>query len=438
MDDFDRLLATPPLPEALLSLPAASGAFLVGGALRNTRLGRPVTDFDFATPFDPTDLARSFAKRCDGSWFLLDRERHQSRVTWTGANGAGLTFDFAPFRAADLDGDLRDRDFTINAIAISLADRRCYDPLGGQEDIARRELRLCTEHAFRADPLRLLRLVRLAATLDFNVERQTGLRAAAEAGLLAGVAAERRGDELVRVVNDSSVGRGLELCGEIGALPFLLGPGRQDSSGFFAKAADGLRRLDTFIGWLGCHRPQASELLFQPVSRSLLRLGRLRLALVLAAGDHDPVAAESLLALGQENLRALECLCPLPESGLSTAPPADFGKRALARWADQHPFPVDQLLLASALAPTLTAREATLDALDAYLELRSSDRIPDLVDGHWIASCFGLQPGPQLGELVAMLRQEELEGRVRSPDEARKFLILLKEKTVDKKKGGAL
>ena len=438
MDDFDRLLTTPPLPEALLSLPEASGAFLVGGALRNARLQRPVTDFDFATPFDPTDLARSFAEGCGGSWFLLDRERHQSRVTWTGPDGAVLTFDFAPFRAAELDGDLRDRDFTVNAIAISLADRRCYDPLQGQEDIARRELRLCADHAFRADPLRLLRLVRLAATLDFSVETKTGQRAAAEPGLLASVAAERRGDELVRLVNDTSVGRGLELLGEIGAIPFIFGPGRQSCSAFFTNAADGLRRLDTFIGWLDCRHPRVSEVLFQPVSRSLLRLGRLRLALVLAAGDHDPATAESLLALGQENLRALECLCSPHLSGISASPPTDLGQRALARWAERHPFPVDQLLLAAALAPTMAAREATLGALEAFLDLRSADRIPDLVDGHWIASCFGLQPGPQLGELVAMLRQEELEGRVRNPDEARKFLILLKEKTVDKKKGGAL
>ncbi|AMV72331.1 cytidine-specific tRNA nucleotidyltransferase [Desulfuromonas sp. DDH964] len=438
MDEFERLLATPPIPEALLPIPAAAEAFLVGGALRNARLHLSVTDFDFATPFDPTELARSFARRCGGRWFLLDRERNQSRVSWTGPDGAVLTFDFAPFRAADLDGDLRDRDFTVNAIAISLADHRCYDPLQGEEAIARRELQLCADYAFRADPLRLLRLVRLATTLDFSVETRTWQRAAAEAGLLAGVAAERRGDELVRLVNDTSVARGVELLGEIGAIPFLFGPGRQDSSSFFTKSVDGLRRLNTFIDWLGSHSPQVSAVLFQPVSRSLLRLGRLRLALVLGAGNHDPVSAEALLALGQENLRALQILCPLSESGFSAPPPTGLGQRALARWADQYPFPVDQLLLASALAPTLTDREAILDALDAYLELRSSDRIPDLVDGHWIASCFGLQPGPQLGELVARLRQEELEGRVRKPDEARKFLILLKEKTVDKKKGGAL
>jgi len=84
------------------------------------------------------------------------------------------------------------------------------------------------------------------------------------------------------------------------------------------------------------------------------------------------------------------------------------------------------------------ARKALLEALTAYLELQQEGRIPDLVDGHWISDHLDVPPGPQLGELVAALRAAELSGAVENPDEARKFLNLLREKTIDKKNGVTL
>ena len=437
METFARLLETPPLPQALLPLPGAAEAFLVGGALRNALLGLPVTDFDFTTPYDPSSLARAFAARCGGRWFVLDAARSQSRVVWTAPAGTQLTFDFAPFRAADLAGDLRGRDFTVNTLALALGSRQLFDPLGGAADLAARLLRDCAAHTFTEDPLRILRAVRLAVTLGFAIEAGTWERAGQNAELLHGVPAERRADEVVRIVNHPRAVAGLELLARVGVVPQLFGPRPASASRWLEQAAAELARLTEFAAWLPDRHPQLAALLSAPVGRSLLRLGRLRLACIIAPGSFDPAAVEERLALGRETLMALEHLLPVV-SGSQPPPPTRPTRRSQARWAAQEDFAEDRLLLAAALAPDAPAREAQLGALAAFLDLQQEGRIPDLVDGRWITRNLGVAPGPELGELLAALREAELSGTVQNPDEARKFLILLREKTVDKKNGEAL
>lgn len=437
MDILTRLLAIPPLPEALLPLPGAAGAYLVGGALRDGLLGRAVTDFDFATPGDPTVLAQSFARRCAGRWFLLDPGRRQSRVVWKAQDGNLLTFDFAPFRAADLEGDLRGRDFTVNALALSLGDRRLHDPLQGRADLAGRQLRTCAPESFAEDPLRVLRAVRLAVTLDFSLDALTRKQAAAHANLLGRVAAERRGDELVSIANHPRALEGLALLEALEITPYIFGRGGDAGQGWVKRSGAGFRHLAILADWLGDRRPELAALLTLPVSRSLQRLGRLRLACLLAAGPFDPAALDGFLALGRDNLRALQVLVPIALQGLE--PPADLAtRRARARWAALGPFVADRLLLGAALAGTEAERDALLNILEAYLSLERGGRIPDLVAGDHICRICGLEPGPRLGQIVDRLRAAELEGTVETPDQARKFLISLREKTVDKKNGKPL
>jgi poly(A) polymerase len=437
MTAFTKLLNTPPLPTALLPLPMAAEAFLVGGALRNARLGLPVTDFDFATPFDPTTLAHAFAARCGGRWFMLDASRSQSRVVWTPPGDSPLTFDFAPFRAAGLDGDLRGRDFTVNALALALGTAELYDLLQGEADLSARRLRDCAATTFADDPLRILRAVRLAVTLDFSIEEATWVRAVRHVDLLACVPAERRGDEVVRIVNDLRAFAGLELLAGLGVVPQLFGTEAATDPRWRERAGEGLARLEDFAAWLAGRRPQLTELLAAPVGRALSRLGRLRLACLLPRGPLDASGLDARLALGRETLGALEYLHPIA-TGTPPVPPHLPTLRARARWAEREPHVVDRLLLAAGLVTDPATREALLGALSAWLGLQQEGRIPDLVDGNWIAGHLGILPGPQLGQLVAALRAAELSGSVQNPDEARKFLILLREKTIDKKNGEAL
>ncbi len=172
--------------------------YLVGGAVRDALLGRPSHDLDFAVAHDAVKLARAVANELNGAFYLLDAERGTARVILEQG-----VLDFARFRGEDLPADLRDRDFTINAIALpaeSVAVEAIIDPLGGQNDLAASVIRATGPNAIRSDPIRGLRAIRQAAELEMQILPATGelIRAAAD-GLLD-VSAERVRDELCRLL----------------------------------------------------------------------------------------------------------------------------------------------------------------------------------------------------------------------------------------------
>jgi len=142
---------------------AGEEAWVVGGAVRDELLGRPVLDLDIATR-EPERAARAFAERSGGAPFPLS-ERHGA---WRVALGDERTVDFTPL-AHGIDADLLSRDFTINAIAVPLEGGEPYDPCGGREDLELRSLRAVTDSVFEDDPLRLLRAVRLADELGLRI-----------------------------------------------------------------------------------------------------------------------------------------------------------------------------------------------------------------------------------------------------------------------------
>ncbi len=125
----------------------------------------------------------------------------------------------------DLGAELARRDLTINAIAVDLRDGSWHDPLGGVADIESRLLRACSETAFREDPLRVLRLARLAAELpQFAVEKSTLGLAKDSAAALSTVATERRREEIGRALRTDRPEIALEIWAAVGFFPGALAP----------------------------------------------------------------------------------------------------------------------------------------------------------------------------------------------------------------------
>jgi tRNA nucleotidyltransferase/poly(A) polymerase len=170
-----------------LALEVLSGeeAWVVGGALRDELLGRPVVDVDIAVR-RPEEAARAYARRSRGAPFPLS-EQHGA---WRVALEDGRTVDFTPLRGT-IEGDLATRDFTVNALARPLAGGDVLDPSGGLEDLDLRSLRAVTETIFEDDPLRLLRAVRLEDELGFRLAPLTEELVRAHAHLAARPAGER-------------------------------------------------------------------------------------------------------------------------------------------------------------------------------------------------------------------------------------------------------
>ena len=199
---------------------AGERAWLVGGAVRDRLLG------------PPHERRRRRRRRGAGAGGAGGRARSRPRGVLRALGGVRLLAGGRPRqrlagrpRAAarrELDADLALRDFTVNAIAEPLAGEGLIDPLGGAADLQAGVLRMAGPAAFASDPLRVLRLVRVAVELGMRPERDTESRAREHAEALATVSAERVFVELRRIVAAPAVRAGLELLDELGALAVVL------------------------------------------------------------------------------------------------------------------------------------------------------------------------------------------------------------------------
>jgi tRNA nucleotidyltransferase/poly(A) polymerase len=217
---FSPLLAS--IQEAL---PHDQEIYLVGGAVRDGLLRRESHDLDFAVPSGGIKLARLVANKLEGAFYPLDEERDTGRVVLARGDGDRILLDFAAYRGADIETDLRDRDFTINAIAFDLATQTLLDPLQGGNDLRAKRIRACSPDSLANDPVRILRAVRLAAGLGFQIDVDTRQQMKQAAGQLRSVSPERMRDELFRILDGPQPGtavRALELLSALAsALPEL-------------------------------------------------------------------------------------------------------------------------------------------------------------------------------------------------------------------------
>src|SRR2546425_675470 len=215
---------TPPHIGLLGAVAAAGGrrvtAALVGGAVRDAWLGRPLSqDIDVAVPAGAVDLARRVADRLAGAFVLLDAERGAARVL-----ALGRQLDLTDFRAPTLEGDLAARDYTVNALAVPLGAllRRgrapIVDPTGGLADLRARRLRPPSRGALADDPLRALRGVRLELALGLRLTPGAARAVAAVAPALAAVSAERIRDELIALLALPETARALRRADRLGPL----------------------------------------------------------------------------------------------------------------------------------------------------------------------------------------------------------------------------
>lgn len=219
-------LIFPPILDSVRGiLPDDQPVYLVGGAVRDILLGRPGHDLDFAVERNAIKLARRVADNLHADFYALDPVRDTGRVILTAHEGKRTLMDFAAFRGMDLEADLIGRDFTLNAIALDLADNTIHDPLGGALDLKNRILRSCSPSSFIDDPVRILRGVRLAANFGFQILPDTRKAMKEAAPLLGGVSPERMRDELFHILDGSQPAaclRSLDLLGALdGVLPEL-------------------------------------------------------------------------------------------------------------------------------------------------------------------------------------------------------------------------
>jgi poly(A) polymerase len=220
-----------PLGERFVT--AGESLHLVGGPVRDAMLGRPVVDLDLTTSARPDRIEQLLSGWADAVW---DVGRAFGTI---GCRKGEWTLEITTFRSETYDpasrkpdvnfgdtlaGDLGRRDFTVNAMAVSLPDRTFEDPHHGLVDLAHQQLRTPgrPEDSFGDDPLRMLRAARFAAQLGFTVSPEVVEAMGSMASRIQIVSAERVRDELVKLVLAPWPRRGLTLLVETGLAELVL------------------------------------------------------------------------------------------------------------------------------------------------------------------------------------------------------------------------
>ena len=231
-----EFLVSPDLPPAQLSeifTAAGHQLFLVGGSVRDAFLERDVEDFDFATDAHPDEVASLLENWADAVYKVgaafgtvaAIRGEHTVEVTTfrdevyhDESRKPRVTF------SDNIETDLSRRDFTVNSIALSLADLEPFDPYGGLGDLAARVLKtpLDPEVSFSDDPLRMLRLFRFHATLGFELDESAVEAVRSMGDRLEIVSGERIRDELSKLLVAPAPGAALDALVQSGLTDYFL------------------------------------------------------------------------------------------------------------------------------------------------------------------------------------------------------------------------
>ncbi len=196
--------------------------YLVGGAIRDGLLFKANNDLDFVGTGDPRTIGRKLAEKLSGAFFILDEERNACRVIAKNKQGGRLVFDFTQMRGKSLFDDLIERDFTINAMAINLANPvEIIDPLKGEHDLFEKWLRPCKNSTFTDDPLRVIRAIRYSTQYNLQIELSTCELLQKAISGLAFISKERKRDELFKLLEAENPWIALKLLADFEILPHI-------------------------------------------------------------------------------------------------------------------------------------------------------------------------------------------------------------------------
>ncbi len=205
-------------------------ALLVGGCVRDRLLGLEPGDYDIATNARPAEIERLFpdAIAVGASFGVMLRRAGGAQTEIAtfrseGEYGDGRRPDAVCFEETP-ERDSQRRDFTINAFYEDAASGQVLDFHGGREDLAAKRIRAVGEpdRRFAEDHLRMMRAVRFAARLGFEIENRTATAIRAHAAEIRRIAPERVRDELSRILTEGGARRGMEMLDELGLLVEIL------------------------------------------------------------------------------------------------------------------------------------------------------------------------------------------------------------------------
>ena len=464
-------------------------SYLVGGVLRDVLLERSTADIDITVEGDALEVAHKIATVLGGRYVLLDEINRVGRVILV--NGKGRwELDFSTLKG-NIEQDLAQRDFTVDAMAVDLnrlgkeqIDIQLIDPFNGWNDLQRGVIRVVAETAFESDAVRLLRAVRLAAELGFTIDNETETLIRRYSHLIANVAGERIREELLRLLAVSQARQFLPYLDEVGLVTAMIPELAQakgvkqpkehfwdvfDHSVETVGAVDFLLRQGAW-GYAGeevlAVTPWSAKLaqhfdlevssgstrgillrlaallhdIAKPQTKAIEVNGRMRFLGHAKEGAAMAVNILERLRFSTKEVKLVEIMVrhhlrpmQMSHNGLPT-------RRAIYRYfRDTGEAGIDTLFLS--LADHLAARGPHLElaqwrehtqlveyVIGQYFQEESLVSPSKLVDGHDLINIFSMSPGPRIGELLEAVREAQAAVELTTREEALSYIdCLLKE-----------
>ena len=429
---------------------------LVGGAVRDALLGRPIHDIDLVTPADGLHVAQTIANELQAAYYPLDEERRTGRVQWL-HDGQALTIDIASIRGESLEEDLRNRDFTINAMASPLMHpSTLIDPLDGQGDLFdHKALRQCSDRSILDDPIRALRAVRMSVQFRLRMLPETRDAAKDAASFLSDDSRqlrqpERCRDELFKLLATPSPPSSVRVLQTLGLLDALV-PYPASDSQTQAKILATVSRVSQLVSIIRPRDDNSASNLTLGVAVMILdryrqhlqehigqqtAVGRDRSILLMLA-SLTPVESDAALWAKRLRLsnREQKILSKISATNAVELNPIGITDREiflyfrtagesgveglllnLARYLAEADFALDPVtwgqLLENAAGPILEGY------FRRYLEVISP---PALISGDDLQDKLAIKPGKALGNILQRLLEEQAAGSITTKKEALRF-----------------
>ena len=417
-----------PILQALTAFAKDQGVqlYLVGGSVRDLFLGRQTTDIDFTLASDAIQFAKAFAANIGAIAIALEENPPTARVI-VKQDGTSqtpqLSMDFAQFRAASLTDDLRLRDLTINAMAIAFENARTFtnkshkhnpfriiDPCGGIKDLETGLLRFPNKQVVIADPVRLLRIYRFAAQLDFKIS-QNAIDLVTEYGsMLSDVAAERCRDELMKIFYVKKAHPYLQQMEAAGLLTQVVPTIKETRRAWIS--------LETFEespipATLHAYRKEINHYLQEELSIKINKRSLIKFSLLL---EDNLGGIGERLRFSRKAVQFMECLISGSKKIKNTIP--QLTQKQINRFLRTYASDWWGILLYSAVSSPIDSAILKQIADTYYEHILPICKRGRLITGNDLIQEFHLKEGEQIGDLLKEIEDRQFDGEIRTREEA--------------------
>lgn len=455
----------------LRSFFAGEDIFVIGGAVRDRYLGKPVFDIDLALPYSPDKIAKKIADQLKGSFFLMDEERGITRI----ALENGHQIDLAKRQGRTFEEDVDRRDFSINALAVPLDEwekpswkKHIVDRHNGLADLKKKNIRALSPTIFKEDPLRLLRAYRAMAELGFTIDKNTEKLIATHKNRLKKAAPERSHDELLKILASPRAYATLSAMEKSGLLDVFFPEAkrlRASAPNYYGKGGVLKHTLESVLCFERIHESLSSW--FPRVHKKIAaylnekisnhpRYAHLKWALLLhdigkpatekvidgrlRFFEHEHVGADKIPKMAaryrwsnEEVGRYAKLVRNHMRPGNLASHPQVTDKAIHRFFRDLGDDAIGMLLVSlgdhlTYLTPQQRKRRSsshekvTIKMINRYYQAKEKILPAKILNGHDIMNAFHLKPSPQIGELLKQVMEAQAEGKIRTKKDALDYL----------------